>query len=593
MKRGKKEPGAALTRREILRRMRPYLSSQKGTTVLLVITAVLNVPLSLLSPQFYRLLVDEVMGAGNAPMFLVVAGGSLLVYALQLTLDGLNLYGSNRLLNRFAFSLQRDVFEKVLRLPLPEYGRHSEGDMKMRLTDDVGCLGNFVKDQAADAAAALLMAVGCIVLTLSASVKMTLICLCLVPLVYVINGLIGRGTARVNEEIRAVNEKYYTFEHDSLQYWREVKAGNAQREFTERFRAYRRVLAKLGMRSIRYWFYSEVFADFKANYLTKAVVYLVGAVFVIRSELTVGQLLLFGEYFGQLFTSLDALNGKRVALRVNQPYYRRIFETLAWTTGEDTPPQKPETGAAAVPTGGVTAERLTFAYEGGRPVLDRAGLRIEPGEYVALIGPSGCGKTTLIKQFLGLCRPQEGRVLYDCADGVAREPEEMEEEVLYGAVGAVMQDSRLFHLSIRDNLLIAKEGAGDEELIAACRQAGLGEFIASLPDGLDTLVGERGVRLSGGQRQRLTIARVLLRRPRIVLFDEATSAVDRLSEDQINRSVEELGEETTVIVVSHKPSAVLRAEKTYVLCEGRVEDSGKHEELLERNDFYRALAAEA
>ena len=130
-----------------------------------------------------------------------------------------------------------------------------------------------------------------------------------------------------------MNEKYYTFEHDSLQYWREVKAGNAQREFTERFREYRRVLAA-GDAQHPVLVLLEVFADFKANYLTKAVVYLVGAVFVIRSELTVGQLLLFGEYFGQLFTSLDTLNGKRVALRVNQPYYRRIFETLAWTTEE-------------------------------------------------------------------------------------------------------------------------------------------------------------------------------------------------------------------------------------------------------------------
>lgn len=566
-----------LRRTAVFRQIKPYAMQTKWSVLLILVTSCVSVPVALISPKFFQILVDQVMAQGQLQLLYVVMGGLLAVYGIRFVLDGLNLYAGNRLLNHFTFTLRTQIWTKYTRLSYRDFIQKEAGDWKMRLMEDVDSLGSFIKDQVADYLYNLLLVAVTLAAALWIHPLLTGLCLLIIPLVFFINRWIGKGTGQVNEDTRRVTEQYATSTHNSLQFWKEIKAQGAEKTFIGRFDAFRDKLAELGYRWARYWGFQEVFNDFKANYLTKVMVYVIGAFFVIKGQLTVGTLLMFAEYFALLFTGLDAVNSKNAALRANAPYYRRAFETLSL-------PEQPEGSACPALSGGVEAEGLYFSYDLTKTVLQDVSLGLSPGEYVAVVGPSGCGKTTLAKLLLGLYDPDGGRVSFD---GIPLR--DICREALYSQVGVVMQDSYLFDMSLRDNLRLGRPDASDQDLLEACGRANVRSFVESLPQGLDTVIGERGVKLSGGQKQRLAIARVLLTNPKLLIFDEATSSLDRVSEAAILDSLRGLEGNTTLLVISHRPATVLRAAKVAVMSGGRITDMGTRQELAARNPFYRAL----
>ena len=449
----------------------------------------------------------------------------------------------------------------------------------MRLMDDVDSLGNFIREQVVNYISNFVMLIGTLYLSFRISVNMTLYCIAIVPIVFLINYFIGVGTKKVNEEIRVVNSEYYTSTHNSLQYWREIKVQNSERTFIERFRTYRDILAKLGIRSIRYWAYSEVFNDFKSNYLTKVFVYIVGAFFVMKEEISVGVLIMFSEYFAMLFSALDGLNSKRVALKTNSPYYERIFETFSF------PEEATNKTDICNLNDSICIQNLSFSYVSGLPVLKNLNLEIKKGDYVAIVGKTGCGKSTLVKILMNLYQADSGEITYDGIN-----INQISNKSLFNLIGVVMQDSFLFNMSIRENLLLADESATEVELVAACKKANIYDFIMSLPNEFDTVIGERGVELSGGQKQRISIAAALLRKPRVLIFDEATSSLDKPSEDVINDAINGISNDITVIIITHKPATALRAKKVVVMENGEISAVGTHEQLMNKNKFYNTLA---
>lgn len=226
-----------------------------------------------------------------------------------------------------------------------------------------------------------------------------------------------------------------------------------------------------------------------------------------------------------------------------------------------------------------------FAYPGtSRPALRDVSFQAKPGELVALVGPTGAGKTTVTYMLARFWDPTSGTV---CIGG--RDLRDVKLESLSRNFGIVFQDIFLFHATIRDNLLYARPDASNAEIESAARAAHIHEFIESLPDGYDTIVGERGHRLSGGEKQRMAIARVILKDPRIVILDEATSNLDSVSEQLIQAALRPLSARRTSFVIAHRLSTVLAADKILVLDRGRLVDSGTHEELLERGGLYKAL----
>lgn len=563
----------------VLKNIKKYIAIVKGSIVGLIVVSLMSVPISLISPKFFQILVDEVMWERKIESFGIVAIGLLSVYLLRLVCDGMSLYLSNRVLNIFSFNMRKDIFDKYNKAPFSFFEKKEVGELKMRLMDDVDSLGNFIKEQVVNYISGILMIITTLYMAFCISVTMTLYCLLIVPFVFLINYFIGVGTKKVNEEIRTVNSEYYTSTHNTLQFWREIKAQNSESTFIERFKRYRDLLAKLGFRSIRYWAYSEVFNDFKSNYLTKVFVYIIGTFFVMKQEVSVGVLIMFSEYFAMLFTALDGLNSKRVALRTNAPYYERIFETFSF------PEEDPNKTKVCDLGNGITIKDLSFSYTEEKSVLKHLDLQINKGDYLAIVGKTGCGKTTLIKLLMGLYEANEGEILYDGVN-----IGQISKHSLYNIIGMVMQDNFLFNMTIRENLLLANENATDEEMTDACKKANIYDFIIGLPNGFETVIGERGVKLSGGQKQRISIAAALLRKPKIIIFDEATSSLDKPSEDVINDAINEIAKDMTVIVITHKPATALRAKKVVVMENGSITAVGTHEQLLNKNKYYTNLA---
>jgi ATP-binding cassette subfamily B protein len=248
------------------------------------------------------------------------------------------------------------------------------------------------------------------------------------------------------------------------------------------------------------------------------------------------------------------------------------------TTVPDAPP---------LPAGGgrVELRDVTFAYDGHEPVLRGIDLEVEPGQTVAIVGPTGSGKTSLVMLIPRLYDVNEGAVLVDGADVRGVDPASLRREV-----AIVSDDAFLFSASLRDNIAYARPEAGEDEVVAAAVRAGLEGLLEDLPDGLDTLVGERGLTLSGGQRQRVAIARTLLAEPRILILDDATSSVDATTESQIKTALTEVMEGRTTFVIAHRLSTIALADEVVVLEDGQVAARGTHRELLDESPLYREIA---
>ncbi|HHY68281.1 MAG TPA: ABC transporter ATP-binding protein, partial [Alicyclobacillus sp.] len=310
-----------------------------------------------------------------------------------------------------------------------------------------------------------------------------------------------------------------------------------------------------------------------------------GGRLVMGDAMTLGTVVAFTAYLGQLYGPVSALANIHVNVMGSAALFSRLFEYLDKPVEIEDRPGAVDVGRVR---GQIQFENVYFRYRpGGEWVLRGIDLTIEPGQLVALVGPSGAGKTTLSYLIPRLYDPEVGRVTLDGHD-----LRDVTLSSLHGQIGVVTQETFLFHASLRDNLLYAKPDATEEEMEAAAKAAYIHDMIQRLPDGYDTLVGERGYKLSGGEKQRIALARVILKNPRILILDEATSALDSHSERYIQAALQPLFQGRTSIVIAHRLSTILRADQIVVIDGGRVVEKGTHRELLARGGLYARLYAE-
>ncbi|MGH2656176.1 MAG: ABC transporter ATP-binding protein [Actinomycetota bacterium] len=606
------DPDARPVTRATLRRVvgifRPYRRTVIAVGVLILITSGLGV----INPLLIKVIFDQALfppGGPRLELLWVLVG---LMFAIPIVSGLLGIwqtYLSNLVGQRVMQDLRNSLYAHLQRMHLRFFTSTRTGEIQSRLSNDVGGVQSVVTDTASGVLSSAVIVISTVVAMLLLSWQLTLLSLGILPFFFWLTARVGRArrevatsTQKSLADLSAITEETLSVSGILLS-----KAFGRQRHETDRFRKENQRLAGLQIRQqmIGRSFFATIQIFFS---VTPALVYLVAGLVLADgpSTITPGTIVAFTTLQSRLFFPVGQMLQVSVEVQSAMALFDRIFEYLDMPHEIVDRPGARTVEPAAV-RGEVGFRDVWFRYDpvqaegdGEVPVsppdeeererqrrlwtLEDVDLEVRPGQLAALVGPSGAGKTTMTYLIPRFYDVQRGAVEIDGMD-----VRDVALESLGDTIGMVTQETYLFHASVRDNLLYGKPDATQEELEAAARAAFIHDRIAELPETYDTLVGERGYKMSGGEKQRLAIARVILKDPRVLILDEATSSLDTTSERLVQEALRPLMEGRTTIAIAHRLSTILAADVIFVLDRGRVVERGSHAELLERGGLYAHL----
>ena len=528
-------------------------------------------------PYTIQKIVDGVNQHAGTQALLPMAGLALLAYFGRDLLNALRILLNNTLEQRVIRDIRSSLYERLQQLPLPWFDSKPTGDLMTTVAEDVPSMERVLIDGVEQGLVAVLqiLAVGAYLFHISP--QLALITLIPIPLL-IIGALIYTMTAKGRyKAVRTATSEMNSLLHDNISGIRQIKAYGMEKEEHERFNDSSNRLRIATLRVMRNWSIYNPTMSFIGSMGVVLVLLSIGWgwVVVTPGQLTglLWSLALFYEPVGRLHQLNQILQAGRAAAD-------RVFGIL------DVPEELNVRDGAElkVTAGHVIFENVVFAYGGKTATLQGVSLEAKPGQTIALVGPTGAGKSTTINLLTRFYETDGGRITID-----GQSIHDVSKPSLRRAMGYVTQESFLFNGTVRDNLVIAKRDASDDELWAALMAANAREFVERLPDKLDTQVGERGVRLSVGEKQRVSIARALLKNPPILLLDEATASVDTETERLIQQALERLMVNRTSLVIAHRLSTVRHADRIYVFKQGQITEEGTHDSLLAQNGLYADL----
>lgn len=618
--------------RDLLLRVWEFARPYRKQILLLLLTILVITGFSLIPPLLIRDLLDNAIPNGNVRRLNLLALGMVAVPLINGLVGVLQRHVSASVGEGVIYDLRRALYGHMQSMPLRFFTETRTGELMSRLNNDVVGAQSAVTGTLVTIVSNFVSVVSTILIMLALEWRLTLLGISLLPLFVLPARRVGRVLRRLRRRSMEYNAEMNAVMNETLNVSGAllVKLFGREEDEMGRFSSHAADVRDVGVRSavVGRWFFLMLSV---VSAVGSAVVYWVGGHMVLNGTFSIGTIVAFGTYLTQLYGPLMSITNAPVEFAQSMVSFERVFEVL------DIPTDISEkVGAQELPPveGRITFENVSFSYVSQKPAglaeiarysrggseahlkrgqqpsngqddgeaekddLDLAttslperpwalkdvSFDIEPGKLVALVGPSGAGKTTITYLIPRLYDPTEGRVLIDNHD-----IRDVKLSSLADNIGMVTQETYLFYDTIRANLLYARPDASEESMVAAARAANIHDFITTLPDGYETVVGERGYRLSGGERQRIAIARVILKDPRILVLDEATSHLDSLSEALIQDALERVMQERTSIVIAHRLATILAANSILVMDEGRLVEQGTHDELLAEGGLYATL----
>ncbi|MHA3703631.1 ABC transporter ATP-binding protein [Jatrophihabitans sp. YIM 134969] len=578
-----REQARRVSPRRIAALFRPYRTQLAVVSAIIVASSLVGMA----SPFLLKAVIDTALPHQDVRLLVGLVLGMVAVAAITSAFGVVQTWISTRVGQRVMHGLRTSVFAHLQRQSLGFFTRTRTGEVQSRITNDIGGMQSVVTSTATSIASNLTTVVATAVAMAALSWKLSLISLVVMPPAV----LLTRRVARMRKEITAARQRELAdlnviieegLSISGIQLAKTMGTGPA---LVERFTESSVRLTDLELRSdlAGRWRMAAMSVIFAA---IPAVIYLAAGLPGTRDMLTIGTLVAFTALQNQLFRPLMGLLDVGVSVTSSLALFARIFEYLDLPVDVDDPAEPVAVEPRKV-RGDLRFEDVTFTYPGAaKPAVDHFTLDVAAGTTVALVGETGSGKSTLAGLVARLHDPTSGRITIDGVD-----LRDMTLADLAAVVGVVSQETYLLHTTILENLRYARPDATDDQIVAAAKAAQVHDLIVSLPEGYDTMVGSRGHRFSGGEKQRIAIARTLLRDPKILVLDEATSALDNDTERLVQRAFDALAVGRTTITIAHRLTTVRDADEIVVLDHGRVVETGTHEDLLEAEGRYAALAA--
>ncbi|MBE6091742.1 MAG: lipid A export permease/ATP-binding protein MsbA [Selenomonas ruminantium] len=562
--------------KRLLQYIRPYLKRLGLAIVCIVVAAACNLYL----PWIIKDMVDKVLADKDMVMLYVICVSIVVVFLIR----GIFYYGQSYLVSYIGQKVVIDVrevmFRKFQRMPMAYFDKHQTGETMSYITNDVSAIQSALVDQLIEMVTEGSILIGSIVMMVYLDWKLSLLTLIVIPLVGQAMKIFGRKLKRNGTVIQERAADITSLLQESISSIRVVKSFVREEYEIKRFINQNILNFQAAMKNVQLTSLLTPTVEFLA---AVSVTFIVGfgGYEVVNGQMTAGALVAFLTYAVNLANPVKRLARVYGNLQRAMAAVDRVFAVI------DLPePIRDKEGAKELPKieGHVKVDHVTFGYKEGVNALEDVSLEVKPGQMIAFVGPSGAGKSTIANLIPRFYEINSGAISIDGQD-----IRDVTVASLREQIGIVPQETMLFSTTVMENIRYGRLDATDEEVIEAAKAANADVFIRELPQGYDTPIGERGLNLSGGQRQRMSIARAILKNPRILILDEATSALDTESEKIVQAALDSLMVGRTSFVIAHRLSTIFNADQIYVIDGGRIKEHGTHEELLAKNGLYSHL----